>query len=175
MPINLPAAPTRDGYIFGGWYNTPDFSGEELTGSYYNGELTTIYAKWLTYEEFEAQFAGTTMGYAIEMTPGVSETVEIEVERTHVFYKFTVTESGKYAIYTNAPANPSSYNANDTMGYLYNSLDGMYIYSADKDERTGDWDQFYFEYDLEAGVTYYIEVYFYSSGTGAFELNVEKV
>ena len=41
------AAPTKTGYVFGGWYTTEDFSGEAITqiesGS--TGKVT-LYAKW---------------------------------------------------------------------------------------------------------------------------------
>ncbi len=38
--------PQREGYIFGGWYDTPDFSGERIRGVYYKQGGATLYAKW---------------------------------------------------------------------------------------------------------------------------------
>ncbi len=45
--------PTRNGYIFGGWYNNKNFSGSRITsipsGSTGN---KTLYAKWIYYSNF---------------------------------------------------------------------------------------------------------------------------
>ena len=39
--------PEKDGYYFAGWYNTADYSGGSVTLPYYDGEHTTLYAKWV--------------------------------------------------------------------------------------------------------------------------------
>ncbi len=164
-PITLPAAPTRENYIFNGWYDNEACEGEALTGSYYNGTVTTIYAKWMTQEEFEALFAGTSFEYAIELELGATEKVVISEPRQKVYYKITVAESGSYTF---------SLIGGDTYMYCYTDPDGYskwYSYSS--------WDSDYTEniksgVSLEAGTTYYLQVYFYSTYTGELDLTVTK-
>ena len=173
MPINLPAAPTRDGYIFGGWYNTPDFSGEELTGSYYNGELTTIYAKWLTQEEFEALFAGTSLDYAIEIVLGSTNDCIIDNSDYPVkYYVFTATESGTYVFYSHLN-NGNTGKDLDTYGYIYDE-NGKQLETEDYSSG-GDYYHFYLTYDLEAGKTYYFGAKQYSGNTAEFYVTLEKL
>ncbi len=41
------SSPTREGYTFGGWYESADFSGDKVERVYYKKENTTYYAKWI--------------------------------------------------------------------------------------------------------------------------------
>lgn len=43
--ITLPT-PTKDGYVFDGWYDNAELEGEALSGYYYSSEDITLYAKW---------------------------------------------------------------------------------------------------------------------------------
>lgn len=47
--ISLPT-PEKEGYAFGGWYESADFSGEKLGDSYAITADATLYAKWVAYE-----------------------------------------------------------------------------------------------------------------------------
>lgn len=61
IAADLPT-PEREGYIFLGWYTTPDFSGEAVGSTYYNPEGATFYAKWLDI---------TLQSYGLEIRDGV--------------------------------------------------------------------------------------------------------
>lgn len=164
-PITLPAAPTRDGHVFSGWYDNEACEGDALTGAYYNGTVTKLYAKWMTQEEFEASFAGTSFDYAIEF--GVDETQKVVITESYqkVYYKITVEESGSYTF---------SLMGGDTYMYCYTDPNSYYDWYA-----AASWDSGYTEtiksgVSLEAGETYYLQVYFYSNYTGELDLTVTK-
>lgn len=80
--------PTKDGYTFGGWYETADFSSEKLEGVPRLEDLT-FYAKWLetTMIEVVAGLAGSTISmlsdgvYTIKVT-GAMTSVTIESIKT---------------------------------------------------------------------------------------------
>lgn len=60
---NIEYAPTRDGYVFGGWYTAAE-GGRKITDASYvtNPEAHTLYARWLTPEQaaqYEAQSQST--------------------------------------------------------------------------------------------------------------------
>ena len=167
-PITLPAAPIRDGYIFDGWYDNEALEGEALTGSYYNGTVTTIYAKWMTQEEFEAKFAGTSPAYAIDATNGASLTLNdaSSSDKVYLYLKVVATEDITLTITT--------VSGTDTVIRIYDdpsNADGAgYSYIKYQD---GYGDDETLTYTFEAGMTYYIVAYAYSSSfTGDFTTNV---
>ena len=165
MPIDLPVA-TKEGFYFGGWYDSADYSGNKAGNGYYNSEKTTLYAKWLTEEEYNALFAGTSFDYAIDVTLGEGYDVIIDTEGESVYLKFTADEAVKYHIYLSG-------------GYAY-----AYIYEEGELDGYG-WDYLYgydgidkdLYYACEAGVTYYIKIYLSSwadETTGEFEFILTK-
>lgn len=168
-PIDMPAAPTRDGFYFEGWYDNAEFEGSAVTNGYYNSVKTTLYAKWLTEEEFNALFAGTSAEYAIDATNGATHTSTDSdgSSKDYVYFKVVATEdvtltittiSGKdtvLRIYDNVD------DANDVSSYCIKSQDG---YGDDE----------VLEYTFAAGTTYYIVAYVYSSYfTGDMTVTIE--
>jgi uncharacterized repeat protein (TIGR02543 family) len=156
-PITLPAAPTRDGYVFNGWYDNAELSGTALTGSYYNGTKTTIYAKWMTQAEFDAAFAGTSPEYAIDATNGVTHTIKdtSKSDKAYHYLKVVATTDITLTITTVSGVDTVIRiydNPSDADGASYN-----YIKSQDgyDDDET-------LTYTFEAGKTYYIVTYAYS-------------
>ena len=156
-PITLPAAPTRENYIFNGWYDNEACEGEALTGPYYNGTVTTIYAKWMTQEEFDAQFAGTSFEYAIELQLGETKTYFLAERWEEAYYKITVTESGNYTF---------SLIGGDTYMCGYDDPEGYYNWYNYSEWNGEDYvDNIKTGVSLEAGVTYYIVFYSYNDNT----------
>ena len=165
-PITIPTGPNYDGYYFQGWYDNAEFEGEALSGTYYNGEKTTFYAKWMTQEEFDALYAGTSMEYAIEINLGEDLVADITKGGQYIYYKFTTDAAGNYNFYLYG---------GDTMIYLY-SESGSREKTFYAEYANGGYTTIDEEYSLKANTTYYIAVrFYYSSDTGALDLNISKV
>ena len=103
-------APTKDGYIFAGWYETEDFSSEKITQFYNFAERkadVTLYVKWIELEPGSIFLSGLngvnwavseSVGSADAMTKGENDvwTFTFTAESTMPFpygFKFT-TENG---------------------------------------------------------------------------------
>ena len=103
-------APTKDGYIFAGWYETEDFSSEKITQFYNFSERkadVTLYVKWIELEPGSIFLSGLngvnwavseSVGSADAMTKGENDvwTFTFTAESTMPFpygFKFT-TENG---------------------------------------------------------------------------------
>ncbi len=167
-PIMLPAGPTRDGFVFSGWYDNAACEGNAVTGFYYNGIVTTLYAKWITLDEFNALFAGTSPEYAVDATNGASLTLNDASNGTklYLYFKVVATEDITLTITT--------VSGTDTVIRIYddpskaNGASSSYIKYKDgyDDDET-------LTYTFEAGKTYYIVTYAYSSSfTGDFTTNI---
>ena len=160
-PITIPAGPTLEGYIFAGWYDNAELSGSALSGSYYNAEKTTLYAKWMSQEEFEALYAGTSAEYAVEAVGGATLTIADNTSSSKVYgyLKVTATETVTLTIKTSS--------GGDTVIRVYTSAaDANAVnYSYLKHQDNGSDETL--TYTFEAGTTYYIVTYYYyASGTG---------
>ena len=153
LTIELPT-PTYEGYYFGGWYLTSDFSGEAVSSPYYNSENVTLYARWLDTD-------GTSFETAFEIASGETQTVVIDEYGEYVYFVFTPTYTGYHSIYSQG-----SY---DTYGYIYNSSQSQLAYNDDGGTNAN----FSFSHYMYAGSTYYIGVRMYSSSqTGTFTITV---
>jgi uncharacterized repeat protein (TIGR02543 family) len=170
MPITLPEGPTREGYYFQGWYDNAEFTGAAISGSYYNSEKTTFYAKWMSQAEYDAQFAGTSMENALTLELGTTVNCVIkDKEYGRKYYVFTATESGTYAFYSSCADGSKK----DTLGYLYDST-GKQLVKEDY-SKEGDYYHFYIEYELEAGQTYYFGAQDYYGSATEFLVTFEKI
>ena len=149
---NLPT-PTKDEWYFCGWYDNADLTGSPISSPYYSATKTTLYAKWLTEEEY---CDGSSFERAIHAEVGGSYTVTIDTAGEKVYYKFTATESKSYTI--------KSSGGLDTYGYLYDSSQSQVTYNDGSTDFT-------ITRSLTAEKTYYVVVKFYSSSrTGTFTL-----
>lgn len=76
----LPTAPTKEGYIFGGWYTAVNGGGTEFTASTVVTTNTTVYAKWNGYTytvNFDGQSATVPPNPAIKTVTSPATTVVI--------------------------------------------------------------------------------------------------
>lgn len=164
--ISLPVLDNQGDLFFAGWYNNAEFSGAPISGSYYNAEKTTLYARWISEEEL---LGGTDLEHAFDLEIDSPETVIIDTPKEKVYLEFTITEAGTYYLYS------SSAEGLDTYATLYDAnqnqlgtQDGYWDYS--------EWNNFGFMKDLEAG-TYYVVVYIYdyaSVKTGVFDVHLSQ-
>ena len=108
--VNLPVLSNYENMVFAGWYDNPEFTGKSISGQYYSKDKTQLYAKWI---------------YASDINVGDHTQVVIDEINERVYFKFTITETATYYIYT--------YDVNgendDTDGYLYNE-NGVLIYET---------------------------------------------
>ena len=151
---------TRDGYHFCGWYDNEAFEGKAGSAPYGNKDKTTLYAKWLTEEEWNALKDGTTFAKAYVAESGQTYDVTITTGRQIVYFAFTPTTSGSFTI--------QSTGSRDTYGTLYSSNQSS-LKTSDDD---GDGSNFKITYTMTAGTTYYVAVKFFgSSTTGTFKVS----
>ena len=151
---------TRDGYHFCGWYDNETFEGKAVSAPYYSKNKTTLYAKWLTEEEWNTLHDGTSFEKAFIAESGKTYDVNVKTGGQIVYFAFTPTTSGSFTI--------QSTGSGDTYGTLYSSTQSS-LKTSDDD---GDGNNFKITYTMTAGTTYYVAVKFYnSSTTGTFKVS----
>ena len=151
---------TRDGYHFCGWYDNEAFEGKAVCAPYCSKDKTTLYAKWLTEEEWNALPDGTSFEKAYIAESGQNYDVTITTGGQIVYFVFTPTTSGSFTI--------QSTGSGDTYGTLYSSTQS----SLTTNDDGGDGSNFKITYTMTAGTTYYVAVKFYnSSTTGTFKVS----
>ncbi|MGN0808133.1 MAG: InlB B-repeat-containing protein [Candidatus Coproplasma sp.] len=149
VKLEYPTDPTRDGYIFAGWY-----ANEDCTGSLYDFTAivtsdTTLYAKWVKVEN----------ATAIAINGSLDITLNGKVEQMLMFVplvsgNITITASGSY----------------DTFGVLYNSEMTALVQN---DDGAADGINFHIVYNVTAGETYYIGARAFSStATGTATISI---
>ena len=159
----LPTPTARTGYVFYGWYENEDFSGEPVSAPYYNRTSITLYARWLTQEEYNALMDGTSFEKAIIVRSNQTYDVNITTtENPMVYFKFVPSTSGSYSI-------TASNNSGDNYGYLYDSSKAEL---TNNDDGAGNNNNFKITRSLVAGQTYYIVARMYSNGTGTFQITI---
>ena len=151
---------TKDGYHFCGWYDNEAFEGKAVSALYCSKEKTTLYAKWLTEEEWNALKDGTTFAKAYVAESGQTYDVTITTGGQIVYFAFTPTTSGSFTI-------QSTGSGQRIVNTLYSSTKSFLSNIND-----GDGKNFKLTYTMTAGTTYYIAVKFYgSSTTGTFKVS----
>ena len=160
VTVSLPTL-EREGYHFMGWYDNAEFTGNPVNNPYYSATTHTLYAKWLTEEEYLASLDGTSFEKAYIMTTGDTLNAVVDTAGEYVYFVFTATESKTYTFQSNG-----SY---DTFGYLYNSSQSQISSNND----SGDGSNFLISSSMSAGETVYLKVKLYSSSiTGTFTVTV---
>lgn len=159
----LPTPTARTGYVFYGWYENEDFSGEPVSAPYYNRTSITLYARWLTQEEYNALMDGTSFEKAIIVHSNQTYDVNITTtENPRVYFRFVPSTSGSYSI-------TASNNSGDNYGHLYDSSKAEL---TNNDDGANNNNNFKITWSLDAGQTYYIVARMYSNGTGTFQITI---
>ena len=138
--LEYPAIPQRSGYLFGGWYQTEDCTGNAYDFTASVRSDITLYAKWIE-----------TDNTVIEIGDSVS--VSIEGTTLH-YYDFVPLVSGDISVTTTG--------AVDTFGYLYDG-DGTLLRSNDDGSDGGN---FLIKYNVTAGEKYTIAFRGYGKASG---------
>ena len=138
--LEYPAIPERSGYLFGGWYQTEDCTGNAYDFTSSVRSDITLYAKWI--EIFNTA-----------ITIGDSVSVSIEGTTLH-YYDFVPLVSGDISVTTTG--------AVDTFGYLYDG-DGTLLRSNDDGSDGGN---FLIKYNVTAGEKYTIAFRGYGKASG---------
>ncbi len=139
--LKYPTAPTRDEYIFAGWYDNAACTGAPYDFTAVVTKDTTLYAKWVKIENASL----------ITINGSANVTLNGKTEHMLVFVplvsgNITITSSGEH----------------DTFGTLYNS---EMVAIAQNDDGAADGINFHIVYNVTAGETYYIGARAFSSTT----------
>lgn len=129
--ITLPT-PTREGYIFDGWYENENLKSGRVTSPYKADGNITLYAKW--------KEAGENFDSAIEIKKGSHTFTAIT---SYTYFEFVPTVSGYYTFKCTSTA--------DVDATLY----GSNKISLQTDNSYGN---FKISYSLQSGQTYYLAV-----------------
>lgn len=152
-----------EGYVLYGWYETSDFSGKPVSAPYYNKNTsTTLYARWLTEEEYDALVDGSSFDLAKRASVGNLYDVNITTGGQYVYFKFTPTETRSYTI-------EAFDSTGDNYGYLYDDMRNELKHDDDGGSQNR---CFRITYNLTAGKTYYIGAKMYGSDTGSFKISI---
>ena len=146
LVINLPTT-QKTGMHFAGWYDNADCTGDMIEYRYFSTTNHTLYAKWLTDEEWVLWCDGTTLAKAIEIGTGDKAITLLNQEATYCV--FVPQESGIYNFTTSTNM--------DTYATLYDS-NIEYLCS---DDDSGEGSNFSFYIRLTAGETYYLKLKMY--------------
>lgn len=145
-----PAIPTRNGYIFGGWYSNSECSGDPYDFSALVATDIVLYAKWVS------------IGNDNVININSTETVQLSGTAEKI-YKFVPLVSGNVSI--------TSTGSIDTLGSLYKGSTRLKM-----DDDSGVDSNFLIVYNVTAGEVYEIHVRGFSSSTnGSINLSLTGV
>lgn len=150
-----PDIPTRNGYVFAGWYDNKECEGSPYDFSKEVSTTVTLYAKWIGYT-----------GEGVLPLNGTLNNISVTSKDVNYkkYYAFVPLVSGSVTIYST-----SSW---DTYGYLYDSNKK----ELKKDDDSGGNGQFSIIYSVEAGKLYYVAPCGYNnSGTLSFTMKDAKL
>ena len=153
MPIILPEPTPMEGMYFDGYYTGTSFSGKAYQpgDTYFTGYNTNFYAKWITEEEYQARFLGTTIDLPMTAEDGQTYTATISESGGRYYFVLTVAEGESWTVSTAYGSGSSDHRI------VFYDSDKTQLYDYD----SGYAETYTWTYD-EAG-TYYVAVRFYSS------------
>lgn len=149
LAINLPRPQNNDGYYFLDWYDNANLSGSPVKSPYYSSTVQTLYAKWVTAEEWFLTYGGVSQEKAFELTEGEAIYVGAKGGQTNMirtlYFTFTATESKTYTFQSLGDYDTRAELKNEKMGYI-----GFDV--------GGEKENFLMRVNLTAGQTVYLEV-----------------
>ena len=87
MTVGELPTPTKENYVFMGWYDNAECTGSEVTSSYVvNGETVTLYAKWLEKVTVTFNTNGGSELDVVESASGLA--IEVPTQPTKEGYRF---------------------------------------------------------------------------------------
>ncbi len=141
VTLKYPTLPTREGYIFAGWYDNAAGTGSLYDFSAIVTDDITLYAKWVAVDGAAVLAINGSAGVILN---GKFEQLLVFVPLTSG--NVTITSSGDY----------------DTFGVLY---DEDMVMLVQNDDGGADGKSFHIVYNVTAGKTYYIGARAFSSTT----------
>lgn len=133
--------PTKEGYIFDGWYENKELTIKIITNMYFNKEDVTLYAKWLKDKSYD----GKTDEKPIIMEVDIIESIPKAKEEATTYFRFVPRKTQKYII--------KSTGSNKLVAVIWKGEES--VIGTNPDEGLGN---FEFEIEMTEGVTYDIEV-----------------
>ena len=92
---------TLESHVFMGWYDDPELEGEAIRGSYYSAQRRTLYAYFITLDEYvELYLRGRSMEYAYETEYGNTYGVDIRSAGERIYYAVTALAGDTVTIRT---------------------------------------------------------------------------
>ena len=151
-PLEYPEIPTRNGYVFAGWYRNSSGSGSpyDFSQNIAEGSNITLYARWIR------NYGNTSSLIPLNgsLTVSVPSRTNSSSTNSQYYYAFVPLTSGTVTIY-------STNNSTDVYGYLYRGNDRNNPITEDDDD--GGNNNFYITCSVTAGNIYYIRPAGYSS------------
>lgn len=153
--LTYPEIPTKNGYVFAGWYDNKECEGSPYNFTAEVSTAVTLYAKWIGYT-----------GNGVLPLNGTLNNISVTSKdaSNKKYYAFVPLVSGSVTIYSTGNW--------DTYGYLYDSNKTQLA----KDDNSGTNRNFSIAYSVEAGKLYYVAPCGYSgSGTLSFTMKDAKL
>ena len=151
-PLEYPEIPTRNGYVFAGWYRNSSGSGSpyDFSQNIAEGSNITLYARWIR------NYGNTSSLIPLNgsLTVSVPSKSSSNSTNSQYYYAFVPLTSGTVTIY-------STNNSTDVYGYLYRGNDRNNPITENDDG--GEDRNFSITCSVDAGTIYYIRPAGYSS------------
>jgi len=158
ISTNLPQNPTRDGFIFVGWFTNIQLIASLDSNMLMPGEDIVLYANW----QRDPSLDGSSFDAAIVLESGASLPGRVNSGGQEIYYRFVAPTSGNFAFYTTGSSN--------TVGRIYSSSRTSLQVSS----TGGAGNNFRILRSLTAGTTYYLKVSLSTTtSTGNFTVMIE--
>ena len=156
-PLEYPEIPTRNGYVFAGWYRNSSGNGSpyDFSQNIAEGSNITLYARWIR------NYGNTSSLIPLNGSLTVSVPSQNSSTNSH-YYAFVPLTSGNVTIYSTGSF--------DAKCYLYASnKEDEIAYNDDENDENRN---FRITYSVTAGTIYYIRPVGYN-GSGTTTVHIE--